>query len=221
MPEESKSGPASPLPAARSESPRSGEPEECFDMPAAVRALESALPGPFVTTARPALIMLTGLPGTGKSYLARRLASRQPFVVVESDWARKILVPAPTYSGRESQLVHQAIHALLRRLLLRGVPVIYDATNLLEFHREAVYALAERVSARLVVVRTVAPPDVVRQRLEQRATARSPHDLSDATWEVYLKLQRQEQAVGRPYLTVDTSGGLDEAVRKILRLARG
>jgi predicted kinase len=56
--------------------------------------------------------------------------------------------------------------------------------------------------------------------MAQRAEARSPDDLSDATWEVYLKMQRQEQPIRRPHLIIDTSGDLDAAVHKILRLAR-
>jgi predicted kinase len=195
-------------------------PEDDFDVAAAIATVEASLPGPRVTTAYPVLIMLSGLPGTGKSYLARRLAAREPFVIVESDQVRKVLFPRPTYLGRESQWVHLTIHALLRQLLSRGVRVIYDATNLIEFHRESVYGLADRLGVKLVIVRTVAPPEVVRQRMAQRAEARSPDDLSDATWEVYLKMQRQEQPIRRPHLIIDTSGDLDAAVHKILRLAR-
>jgi predicted kinase len=220
MPGESQPGSPSPSSAGSGQFARGGDPGERFDLAAAVASVEASLPGPFVTTAYPVLIMMSGLPGTGKSYLARRLADREPFVVVESDQVRKTLFPQPTYAARESQLVHLTIHALLRQLLSRGVRVIYDATNLIEFHRESVYGLVDRLGVKLVIVRTVTPPEVVRQRLAHRAEARSPSDLSDATWEIYLKMQHQEQSISRPHLVIDTSDDLDGAVNKILRVAR-
>src|SRR5947207_952910 len=52
----------------------------------------------------PALVTLTGLPGTGKSFFAARLreALGGRAVVLESDALRKALVARPTYSLPES-----------------------------------------------------------------------------------------------------------------------
>lgn len=170
------------------------------------------------TTAYPVLVMLSGLPGTGKSYLARKLCEQEPFVVIESDFVRKTLFNPPTYSARESALVHKVCHTLIDRLLKRGLRVIFDATNLVEFQREYVYRLADRNGAKLVIVQTVAPEEVVRERLDKRTKARDVHDISDADWSVYARMKRRQQPIGRPHLVVDTSKDVDEAVRKIMRV---
>lgn len=172
------------------------------------------------TTAKPILIVITGLPGTGKSFLARRVAARLPCVIVESDWVRKTLTDhKPTYSGAESAHIHRVAHAVIERLLASGRRVIFDATNLAEWQREQLYRIGHATRATLVIVRTVAPEAVIRERLTRRLQNRDPLDISDADWDVHQLLRSELEPVRRPHLVVDTSGDLDQAVTKILRVA--
>lgn len=190
------------------------------DFSAAVATVYRALPRTDQTTATPVLLLITGLPGTGKSFLARKIAERLPCTIVESDLIRKTLFPQPTYRGAESALVHRVAHVLIEQMLTAGYRVIYDATNLIEWHREKVYHLADRACARLVIICTIAPESVIRERLTQRFIARDPRDLSDANWDVFQALQSDQEPVRRPHLVVDTSGDIDAAVAKVLRAVR-
>lgn len=182
--------------------------------------MEALLPQNPPTTAHPALLMLSGLPGAGKSYLAQRLAQRRPFVILESDRVRKALFPQPAYSSEESTLVHRLCRIMMERLLARGVNVIYDATNLSEFHRRFIYHLADRLGVKLVVVRTVAPEEVIKARLDMRKVDPSSDDASDADWEVYTRMLSSQEPIERPHLVIDTSQDIDEAVAKVLRQLR-
>jgi len=123
------------------------------------------LPEPAV---KPAFIVVSGLPGTGKSYFCSQLARRLPFVIVESDALRKVLFPSPNYSSPESSRLFQAIHLLIERLLKRGIPLILDATNLSEQYREHLYSIAYHLDVKLILVRVEAPPEVVQERLQAR-----------------------------------------------------
>jgi hypothetical protein len=196
---------------------RASPPQPYIDLEQAVATIESKLPNISQTTAYPVLLMLSGLPGTGKSFLARKLCEKIPFVVVESDFVRKTLFNPPTYSPRESAFVHRVCHILIDRLLKKKLRVIFDATNLSEMHREYVYRLAEKNNAKLVIVQTVAPEEVVKERLAKRHTARDDHDLSDADWEVYSRMKQYREPIGRPHIVVDTSKDLEEEIQKILR----
>jgi len=172
------------------------------------------LPGPM---AEPSLIVVSGLPGTGKSHFCKKLAERLPFLILESDALRKTLFPAPTHSPQESAHLFQTINHLIEGLLSRGIPVILDATNLSERYRERLYNIAERLNARLVLVRVEAPSDLVRERLQARAEGDNTKDKSDADWIVYQKMKPTVQKIQRNHFAVDTSRDITPVLDKIVR----
>ena len=171
-------------------------------------------------TASPTLIIVSGLPGSGKSYFSRRLAERLPFPIIESDAMRQMLSPTPNYSQAESERLFRACHALISDLLRKGISLIFDATNLIENHREQLYRIAERADAKLVLVRVEAPPELVRQRLERRQTEPDQNDKSDADWKVYQKMTATAEKIRRNHFAVDTSKDIAPAIEKIVREAR-
>ena len=114
------------------------------------RLLESlgCLPEP---VARPVLMIISGLPGTGKSHFSRQLTERVPLATLETDALRKALFSVPTYSASESSRLFRLIHALIEELLDRGVPVLLDATNLVEARRRRLYTIADQRDVKLVM----------------------------------------------------------------------
>jgi predicted kinase len=172
------------------------------------------LPDPEVS---PAFIIVSGLPGTGKSYFCRQLAERLPFLVLESDSLRKSLFSSPTYSAAESSRLFRTIHCLIEELLSKGIPIILDATNLSERHRERLYNIAERLNARLILVRVEAPPDLVQARLKARSERKEIEHKSDADWTVYQKMKPTAQKIRRHHYAADTSRDITPVLDKIVR----
>ncbi len=170
------------------------------------------LPEPAV---EPVLVAVSGLPGTGKSYFCRKLAERLPFVVLESDALRKALFPPPNYSLEESSHLFRTIHLLIVRLLKKGVSIILDATNLSERHREYLYNIADRLGAKLILVRVEAPPEVVLSRLKSRIE--NAESKSDADWAVYQKMKSSVDDIRRKHYVVDTSRDITPVLDKIMK----
>ena len=183
------------------------------------RLIESLgqLPEPVV---EPAFVVVSGLPGTGKTYFCSKLSARLPFIIVESDALRKTLFPSPDYSSSESSRLFRACHLLIERLLEKGVPVILDATNLSEQYRERLYNIAERLNARLILVRVEAPPEFVRERLKARQEGKVSGSKSDAGWEVYQKMAPTVQKIRRNHYAVNTSRDITPVLDKIVREVR-
>ena len=167
---------------------------------------------------KPAFIVVSGLLGTGKSYFCRKLAERLPLVILESDALRKTLFSLPSYSQAESSRLFQAIYLLTQRLLEKGVSLILDATNLSERYRERLYSIAERLNAKLILVRVEAPLEVVRERLKARGEY--PENKSDADWRVYRKMEPSVQIIQRNHFAVDTSRDITPVLDKIVREVR-
>ena len=91
---------------------------------------------------------------------------------------RKVLLSSPSYSSQESSRLFRACHLLIEELLREGIPLIFDATNLIERHREHLYRIADRAGAKLIIVRVDAPMELVRQRLENRSSGADSFDSS-------------------------------------------
>lgn len=184
---------------------------------ARLRETLKQLPEPQI---HPALVVISGLPGTGKSYFCRQLASRFPLVILESDALRKALFPVPAYQEEENVRLFKAIYGVIAELLARGISVALDATNLEEKNREKLYSIAEKARAKLVVVRVVASPELVKQRLEERQKSLERLDSSEADWSVYESMQPISQKIARQHFVVDTSGDITPSLEKVLRELR-
>ena len=157
---------------------------------------------PDTTGVSPQLVILCGLPGTGKSHFARELTRRAPFVWLNSDRTRKLLVDRPSYSRREHRRVFSAMHVLTRGYLRDGYSVVFDATNLNENVRRPLYASAKEAGVEPLIIRFTAPSELVRRRLQDRADGVGEASESDAGWEVYSRMAVADQPVPRPHLLV-------------------
>lgn len=165
--------------------------------------------------AKPVLVAVSGLPGTGKSYFCSQLAERLPLAILESDALRKVLFATPGYSAQESTQLFRAIHYLIEKLLKKGISLILDATNLSEPHREYLYSIAERLGVKLILVRVEAPAEVVRQRLENRLA--DSGGKSDADWTVYQRMKSSAQKISRQHYAADTSRDITPVLDKIVK----
>lgn len=143
---------------------------------------------------RPALVLVGGLPGTGKSTLARGLAEAAGFDVIRSDVVRKELAGVdPTargaselYSPARTDLTYAECLRRAEQLLLDGRRVIVDATFREGARRRAFADLGRRLAVPVVVFICEASPDAVRERLAARTG-----DASDADRRVYEQLRRE------------------------------
>lgn len=163
----------------------------------------------------PGLVVLCGLPGSGKSFLAAAVAAQRDVLIVRADAVRKALYPQPAYTAAESGFVYQVCYALLQRLLTGGHQVLFDATNLTRSGRRTLDALAQDAAAPCLVVWVDAPEEVIRQRLRSRSQEPGTAFQSDATWEVYVRMRETVERPRSPDLVADTHAAFAAAVDAI------
>jgi aminoglycoside phosphotransferase family enzyme/predicted kinase len=134
------------------------------------------------------LVLVGGLPGTGKSTLAGRLADQLGAVLLSTDRLRKELggltpesparagysqgIYAPAWTDRTyAELVARA-GALLRR----GESVVLDGSWNRAAHRDHAATVAADTHSRLVALRCTAAPEVAAERLRRRTVGLSDAD---------------------------------------------
>jgi predicted kinase len=154
------------------------------------------------------LVLVGGLPGTGKNALAGALADHLGFTMLGSDRIRKELAgfpaeqrsAAPWRAGIYTAACTERVYYELSRagqLLALGESVIVDA-SLVSPTQRAAAAAAAAAHADLVQLRCTAPAEAVRQRLAARMGG-----ISDADEEI----ARQMAALDVPWpeaVTIDT-----------------
>lgn len=161
------------------------------------RAVRAAPP------AAPVLLVLGGLPGTGKTTLARAWARQRGAAHVRIDTLEQALLAGPAGSdgasagggtgGSERPLAgpegYQLGYAVATDQLVLGLDVVADSVNPLPVTREAWRSVAERAGARLVEVELVLADQEEHRR---RVAARRP-DIAGH------RLPSWAEAVGREY----------------------
>ena len=157
------------------------------------------------TLDRPVLLCLYGFPGSGKSYVARNLASSIQMAHVSADRIRGELFQEPRYDARENAVVIHLMNYMAAEFLEAGVSVIYDFNSARMGQRRALRELAKRHKAYFLLVWLQIDPDTAFTRTQQRDRRTAddhfakPHSRESFEAEVS---QMQNPGNGEPYMVI-------------------
>ncbi|MFA7594441.1 MAG: AAA family ATPase [Thiohalobacteraceae bacterium] len=181
------------------------------------------------------LILMHGLSGSGKSWLARQLVEALGAIRIRSDVERRRLlgmapeeatdsgIASGAYSPGITRKTYQRLQALAYPILDAGFPAIIDATCLLRSQRAPLQRFAAVAGVPWVLLDVQAPEAVLRERITRRH--RDERDASEATLAVLdhqlasaepLTLDEQ-----RHRIVVDTTGPIDFDTLARAIMARG
>ena len=142
------------------------------------------------------LILITGLPGSGKTTIARAYAARYEVVHLNSDLLRREVGFMGHYSPEDKERVYNTLLERTRKTLLEGRDVVVDSTFFKESIREPFQRVAAECGARLYWVEVRAPERVIRERLQM------PRPDSEADFGVYEKIRDAYEPLHKPHLVL-------------------
>ena len=180
---------------------------------------------------KPHLILMAGLSGSGKSWLAERLAPRLRAVHIRSDIERKRLAgmiatqrsPSQLGTGLYAASVNSAVYSHLARcvrcVLEGGLNAIADATFQRQSDRETFRQLAVELALPVRVVHCHAPEGVLEERILQRTRERtdpSEADVSVLRWQTQ-HFESIQPAEGLQVISASTqeAGIVDRVIREL------
>ena len=155
------------------------------------------------------IILVAGLPGSGKSYFAERIADRLDAVYINSDRVRLELHASGKYSLADKLLVYKEMLLRTTVALEQKKDVVVDATFYHHTMREMFLRLAEGYHVVTHVVEVVADEALIKQRLQK------PRTYSEADYSVYEIVRDDFEEITMPHLTLEsTDSNIDEMLKK-------
>jgi len=149
----------------------------------------------------PVLLVMTGLSGSGKTWVSGELMAALPAIRIRSDIERKRCfdlaetassesgLAAGIYSGDVSENVYTRLNSIAEMLLAAGHSVILDASFLHIAQRAAALDTAKRTGSYCLLLQTVTDEAVLRKRILARQ--KKNDDASEANIDV-LEFQLQD-----------------------------
>jgi predicted kinase len=150
----------------------------------------------------PVLIILGGLPGTGKTAIARELARQLKAVYLRIDSIEQEIRNSGLVTGPINDAGYRVAYALAEDNLSLGQVVIADSVNPIQITRDAWLSVAHRAHAKALEVEVIcSDARQHRHRVETRVS--DIRGLNPPSWQEILG--RQYDPWNRPHIVIDTA----------------
>ena len=168
----------------------------------------------------PMLVVVSGLPGTGKTAVARSLADRLGAVHLSIDPVENAMLGAGAERGWTTGVAaYEAVRVMAQDNLVRGLTVVVDAVNDSEAARDTWRRAGAAAAApvRFILLRL---DDEAEHRRRLHGRERGLEHVGEPTWDaVRGRAEAYEPWMGE-CSEVDASQTLDEVVTRVLGVIR-
>jgi predicted kinase len=157
------------------------------------------------------VIVISGLPGSGKSTIAERLAQKLNVPIFSVDPIESAILKSGIKRSFETGLAAYLVaEDLAAEQLKLGSSAIIDAVNPVKEARDMWQILSKKYDVPLVLIECVLDPELHRNRIEKRT--RNMHGIQEVTWEDVEKRKKEYMPWTEERLVLDTAIPIEELV---------
>jgi predicted kinase len=157
------------------------------------------------------VIIVFGLPGSGKSYFASRLAAKLDALYLSTDELRLTMFSNRTYSDTEKLAVYKAMLNKMMDGISGKKTIVLDGTFYKTSIRLPFEQAAQQSGEKLLYIEVTAPEEKIEERLEK------PRVNSEANYDVYKKLKAVAEPLGLGHLVLDSAhDNIDAMLQKAI-----
>jgi predicted kinase len=157
---------------------------------------------------RTKLVVMSGLPCSGKSTVAERLSAALSLPVISVDPVEAAMWISGIPKEMTGIAAYAVVSAIAREQLRLGLSVVVDAVNPVEIAREMWRVLAREQAAELLVIECVCSArQLHRQRVEARQ--RSIPGMPEVTWERVEERRAEYEPWQDERLVLDTAQDIE------------
>lgn len=142
------------------------------------------------------IIVVLGLPGTGKSYFAQKLSDRLGAVHINSDRLRNALQARGKYTIEDKLHIYRIMADKASEALAQGKFVIVDATFYKRGMIDLFLSLAKDQASPIRFIKIEADESLVQERLQKTRMD------SEADFQVYLEIKCDFEELQVPFLVL-------------------
>ena len=152
----------------------------------------------------PCLLVMSGLPGTGKSTVAEGMARAIGAPIVSVDPIEAAMWTSGLAKEETGLAAYYVARAIASENLLLGQSVIVDAVNPVNAARKMWRKLSEHADAQLIFIEVRCSDETIhRQRIEARV--RGIEGMSEVTWDRVQKRKAEYEPWNEPRLKLDSA----------------
>lgn len=158
------------------------------------------------------IILICGLPGTGKSFFADKLRQKIHSAYVNTDIIRSGINKKGQYDPETKQLVYNKLLEKLEGFVKTNRSVIVDGTFHKRDKRKQIKDKAKSLNQQLFIIEMRACDDTVKERVKHR------EGYSEADFKVYLQLKNTSEPINEPHLILWSDQlSVEEMLRKAFK----